>query len=387
MSYDLQVWATSSTDLPNALPEPQQWRAEGNLWIRGGRGWQVVVGPQHRVELEDIPQDVHAALPGVQHMIEVSVEPTTAPKSAYSLVRRTTRLLASAAHGAVLDQQTQTVSTPSGVHRYVRSESSEVVNALELSWFAMNEAIRSREWFDQFVGVLERNLAEALPVRYGQYEPPAYRLRECGRDHLVDFLAKEHADPTLASVVWYPKRPVLHVHLAIGAGPSLQGWRAHRITMDVEAGVLHQPGWATILQHLWRQIAHLSHAFYADVRILKNQRPGGSTVDQLREADQHPVCSWFWAGIPRDGGVAVALGEPYRSLWSNFEAAGQPDGDLVILSGQDWTRHENVFDRIGGVPEGLAMQSQAYITQGWGPNSHRVYPRLWPFGPTHSHRS
>lgn len=384
VSYDLQVWATSQVELPIALPEPELWREEGGVWVRGKHAWQVVVGPQHRVDLEDIPFDVHAALPGVGYMIEVSLEPTAATQSAYSLLRRTAKMLASAAHGAVLDQQTATVTTPSGVQRYVRPEPSETVDVLELSWFAMNDITGSRPWFDALVRLFERNLPEALPVRYGQYEPPAHRLRECGRDHLVDFLVEEHRNGGM--VVWHPKRPILHLHLSLGSGASWQGWRAQRITMDVEAAVLKQPGWATTLQHLWRRVAHLCQVYYADVRILRNQRVGGSTVDQLREADHHPVCSWWWAGIPRNGGVAVALGEPYRSLWPEFVSAAEPDRELSVLSGIDWREDENVFDRIGGVPEALVTQSPAYLTRGWGPNLDRVYPPVWPFGPTHSRR-
>ena len=384
MSYDLQVWATSQVEIPITLPEPELWREEGDVWVRGKGTWQVVVGPQHRVDLEDIPSDVLAALPGIRHMIEVSLEPIAAPRSAYSLVRRTAKLLASAAHGAVLDQQTATVTTPSGVHRYVRSEPSKVVDVLELSWFAMNSTIRSRPWFDALVRLFERNLPEALPVRYGRYEPPSHRLRECGRDHLVDFLIDEHRDGGI--VVWYPARPILHLHLSLGSGASCQGWRAQRITMDVEAAVLKQPGWATTLQRLWRQVAHLCQIYYADVRIMRNQRVGGSTLHELREADRHPVCSWWWAGIPADGGVAVALGEPYRSLWPEFVAAGDPDGELSVLSGVGWLECENVFDRVGGVPDALAAQSPAYLKDGWGPNLDRVYPRVWPFGATHSRR-
>ena len=142
------------------------------------------------------------------------------------------------------------------------------------------------------------------------------------------------------------------------------------------------------LQRLWRQVARLSRCYYADVRVLQNQRVGGSSLDELRAADQHPVCSWWWAGVPRDGGVAVALGEPYRSLWPEFVEASERDGDLCVLSGTDWLRRQDVFERIGGVPDGLATQSPAYLTatNTWGPNPDRVYPHVWPFGPTHSQR-
>lgn len=331
---------------------------------------------------------MNAALVGVEHMTELSLEPTAAPRTAYSLLRRAAEALASSAHGAIVDVQTDTIATPSGVRRFVRSAADEVVDALELSWFSTYEAMRSRNWLDEFVRLLERELPEALPVRYGQYEPPPYRLRELGRDHLIDFLEQEYVDPSrLGFAIWYPQRPVLDVSLSLGAGPSRHGWRSHRVTIGVEAALLRQPGWATALQRIWRNIARLTRAFYADVRTLRNQRPGGGTYGQMLAADHHPVCSCFWAGIPTDGGNAVALGEPYLSLWPEFEAAGERDRDVVFLSQSAWTTQQNVSDLVGGVPEGLAMQSSGYAPEGLGPNFNRVYPPIWPFGNTHSERS
>jgi len=358
------------------------------LFVWSGRGWQLVIGPRHRVESEDIPEGVNTVLVGVEHMTELSLEPTAAPRTAYALLRRTAKALASSAHGAIVDCQTDTIATPTGVRRFVRSAADGVLDALELSWFSTYEAMRSPNWLDEFVRLLERELPEALPVRYGLYEPPPYRLRELGREHLVNFLAQECANPSkLGFAVWYPQRPVLHVHLLLGAGPSRHGWRSHRITIGVEAALLGQPGWATALQRIWRNIAHLTRTFYADVRTLRNQRPGGSNYRQELAADHHPVCSWFWAGIPRDGGIAVALGEPYLALWPEFEAAGERDRDIVFVAQSDWTTQQNVFDGVGGVPEGLAMQASGYAPGSFGPNPNPVYPPIWPFGNTHSERS
>ena len=74
-----------------------------------------MIGPRHRVESEDIPEGVNTALVGVEHMTELSLEPTAAPRTAYALLRRTAKALASSAHGVVLDLQTDTTATPTGV--------------------------------------------------------------------------------------------------------------------------------------------------------------------------------------------------------------------------------------------------------------------------------
>ena len=384
MSYDLQVWSASAVNPAKALPNATKWRIVGDVSVWGGRGWQVVVGPLHRVDPDDVPGDVQAALPGVQHMTELNLEPIAAPSSAYALLHRTAKALASVSHGVVLDLQTETLATPAGVRRFAPTARNRVIDALELSWFSVSDVVRSREWLEQFIGYLERRLPEALPVRYGPYEPPSHRLRETGRAHLVDFLAEEHLDGSKpGSIVWCPQRPVLGVDLSLRAGPSRHGWRAHRVTLDVEAAVLQQPGWSTALQQVWRDMAHLARAFYSDVRTLRNQRLNGATVEEWLSADRHPVCAAFWAGVPADGGHAVSLGQPYLREWPAFEDAGEGEDDIVFLMESDWTKQGNVFERIGGVPEKLAAQSSGYAPASLGPNVDRVYPEAWPFGRTH----
>jgi hypothetical protein len=101
MSYDLQVWSTLAIDLRRALPDGDSWRAENDVFVCSGRGWQIVVGPQHRVEFEDVPYQIHATLPGVQHMTELNLEPISAPRSAHTLLRRVAKALASSGYGAV----------------------------------------------------------------------------------------------------------------------------------------------------------------------------------------------------------------------------------------------------------------------------------------------
>ena len=59
VSYDLQVWSTRSIDRPAALPDAARWGSNDGGCTWSGRGWQIVVGPQHRVEFEDVPEEVH----------------------------------------------------------------------------------------------------------------------------------------------------------------------------------------------------------------------------------------------------------------------------------------------------------------------------------------
>jgi hypothetical protein len=311
-------------------------------------------------------------------MVELNLEPAAAPQSARALLKRVAKALAFAGHGIVVDPQTDTLTTPTGVRRYVAPPRSATVTALELSWFSVDARFASREGLDRVVACFERNVHEALPVRYGEYEPPSFRYSETGREHLVDFLANEYLKPrSLGLAVWYPKRPVLDVGLSIGVGKTPAGWRCHRLTLTIDASVLEQAGWQTALHGLWRRLTETVHAFYADVRILRRHRVGSATIDEFLDAERHPVCGPFWAGIPREGACAVALGEPYLSLWPEFAAVAEHEGDVGFLSHPSWMDQESVLARSGPVPERLAQQSPGY--DGLGPNGSRVYPSEWPF--------
>jgi hypothetical protein len=74
---------------------------------------------------------------------------------------------------------------------------------------------------------------------------------------------------------------------------------------------------------------------------------------------------------------AIALGEPYLSLWPEFDTVAEREGDIGFLSQQSWTDQENVFVRSGPVPERLAQQSPGYDDLG-NPNRSPVYPSEWP---------
>ena len=378
LSYDLQVWSTQPPDLPSGLPDAALWEEQGGVWIQAQSNWQVVVGPVHRVEPEDLPEPVRVLLPGIGHMVELNLEPTIAPQSARALLKRAAKALATVGHGVVVDLQADTLTTPAGVRRFVAPPRGASLTALELSWFSVDARFASRDGLDGIVECFERTVHEALPVRYGQFEPPSFRYSETGRQHLIGFLAEEFLKPgSLGFVVWYAKRPVLNVGLSVGVGKSPAGWRCHRLALTLEASVLEQGGWSNALQQLWRRMAQTVHAFYADVRILRRYRAGGGTVGELLDAERHPVCGPFWTGIPGDGACAVALGQPYLSRWPEFDAVAEHEGGIGFLSQPSWVDQESVFARVGRVPERLAQQSPGY--DGLGPNRNPTYPSEWPF--------
>jgi hypothetical protein len=374
VSYDLKVWSTEVGKVPDALPEPEKWALCKGLWTRQGKGWQISIGPCSQVLPEDIPAEIDELLPGIAFVTEISLAPITAGASARALLTRVATSLAKSAHGVVLDPQADSITTAKGVSRLKPLGSGESASVLALSWWFTSAPLIDRD-VTLLVSALEASLPEALPRRYGLYEPPQHQYAITGRDHFISFFRDDFRPPAI--VVWYPHAPIAHVGLSIPpkVGGSPLGFRCGRLTIEVDAGVLTQPGWAAGIQRAWRRISLAVRPFYGDVRTLRGFRRSRGRYWSGRQTEHHPVCSWWWAGVPTAPAHAIVLGDPYRSLWTRFCADGYAESDLCFASTDDWRLDVSPVNGIGSPPEDIAQ----IAPEAGFPNDERCYPRTWPF--------
>ena len=374
MSYDLKVWSTDAANVVDALPEPEKWVLSDRFWTRQGNGWQVSIGQSDQVLPEDIPPEVDELLPGIAFLTELNLSPATAAASARALVTRVATSFAKSAHGVVVDPQTDTIITAKGVSRLESLGSSESASVLALSWWFTSAPLVDRD-VSLLVSALEASLPEALPGRYGLYEPPQHQYPITGRDHFISFF-RDDCGP-LGMVVWYPHAPVAHVSLSIPpkVGGSPIGFRCGRLTIEVDADALAQPGWAAGIQRAWRRISLAVRPFYGDVRTLRGFRRSRGRYWSGRHTEHHPVCSWWWAGVPTGPVQAIVLGDPYRSLWPKFRTDGYEEGALCFASTSDWRLGANAVEGIGQPPEDIAQVAPEFGS----PDRDRRYPRTWPF--------
>ncbi len=372
MSYDLQVWSVEPVALPQALPEPTKWRAAGAAWTRAGRAWQIEVCGSSRALPEDLPAGVDAALPGIAHLAELGLEPSGAPESAYGLLLRTASALAKQAHGVVLDPQEGTLTTPRGVRRVQPLQAEESVTLLALSWwFARGPLVEAEA--GELLETLEAVLPEALPRRYGRYVPLEYVAEETGREHLLAFIRANVRDSILLS----PHPPVASTHLAIPerVGGTRIGFKCGFLELEIDAQALQQPGWKPALQRCWRRVSEVVRPFYGDVRTLRGHTRERGTYLSPPGADHHPVCSWWWAGIPHGPVHAAVLGAPYLELWPAFVGRAERAGELAFLGTEDWEAPGDALVRARPVPPGIAQPAP----EGTHVDVARAYPAVWPF--------
>src|SRR5262245_23464200 len=212
MSFDLQLWSIQPVGLHHDLPDAEAWHALDNGWSWEGHDWQIAAGHSNRVAPEDIPDEVAKLLPGISFLTEISLSPITAGANARRLIDRIAMKLAKKAHGVIFDPQTDRVTTARGVTRLTSLGSRESASVIALSWWFVSGPLIERN-VSGLLSALESCLPEALPKRYGSYEPPQHVFDEMGRDHFVSFF--RNTGDGLGSVVWYPYPPVADVSVSI----------------------------------------------------------------------------------------------------------------------------------------------------------------------------
>ncbi|HEX6802933.1 MAG TPA: hypothetical protein VF133_04570 [Terriglobales bacterium] len=268
--------------------------------------------------------------------------------------------------------------------------SKETFDVVSLSWWFLDSPIEVQEGRDRLINLLERIFPEVLPKRYGSHEPPQLVYAQTGREHFLSFL-----DENLHDIkVWYPHRPVVSVHLNFPKpiGAHKLGFRTNCFSIEVEKRALTEPGWATTIRHLWREVSLLINPIYGDVRVLGNYRWMGATVSA---GEQHPIKAWWWAGIPQALGNAVVLGNVYQKLWPEFASASTLVRGLAFASLDDWTTRGDLAEKVGEPPQDQVqlpdrfsgiMNADTYreylaeLRRVGAHNLRRKYPTGWPFG-------
>lgn len=373
MSYDLVIWCVKPADPARAGT------------VAKGKGWVVNVAVSACMA-EDVPDEVIERLPGIQVRVDLSLEPIDAPKAGRTAVWKIAREIARSSLGVIEDPQEDSVELPSGVKRYtpIKHEPNARVSSLEMSWWFDHHNLLETAAIERFVDALQRWLPEAIPRRYGTYEPPEHDYAATGRAHFVAFLAENRMN----SVVWYASRPVLYVSTSVG---DKTGWVMHwqqrkfrcsRISIQLVGMALDQSGWQEGLRRAWRHLSRELRPFYGDVRTTGGHIARGRTLCADSETELHPVRSWWWRGLPALLGHAAVIGEPYLAAWPELGEHTTIEDGLAFVSTPDWRTADDAAALVGGVPERLTMPVAPGIPTLFSMASDEFatrYPAVFPF--------
>ncbi|MDQ0245133.1 hypothetical protein J2S09_002709 [Bacillus fengqiuensis] len=348
MSYDISIWSVNKTSFENEIFNQESIKQQNQGIIFEGPNWQITIGNPQEVMEEDIPEEVVGQLPGIKYFTEIILEPLGAPKRAFQILKKISKILAQSSHGIIFDER-GTISSPTSVKRLETIKVKDDPDCLQMTWWFMKDHTFIKDGFKAFLEFIESTLPEALPRRYGIYEPPQFKLAEKGKEHFIQFLS-EHIHEV---IVWYPSKPFTYITIRIPPkiGATREGFRASYITMEFLEEVMNQPGWPTELKRFWLKASDQLQPFYGEMRKAK-----------------FSIGDMWWKGFPKKLGNAAIIGKPYIDLWPEFiKEAKQTDSGLFYIENikKDYLDLHSI---ISEVPEDLVQ-----------PKTKKKHSRNWPF--------
>ncbi len=267
----------------------------------------TVDGP-FRVEAEDVPHDVMAAVLGVSHVYYVMVEGSA--EAGRPFARRFARRLAQEFGGAVLDRQADEVWTRGATRQVAEPSRVERADVVELNWYVSSVSLVA-DVGAEYVRLCRQLLPEALPRRYGEFEPLQHKLADTGD---VGFASAWRAAG--AMLFFSASPPCLGGALYAGARESTPH-AVWKMSLEVHRRPLAEILWRDAFRRLFIALAENLHAFFASAEVTRGHIWNGRSMwsDGNSEWAVSPLRHDGWKGLP-----------PYPVWWSWY---GQPYLDLV----------------------------------------------------------
>lgn len=330
MSYDVTIAAHQK---PRA-ETVEAWASEQGLEVvaaedghsftvqrpgKGDAGFVCEVWGPDPAESEDFEEELAAACLSPRWMLQVST-PYSVPKKNFALARSLSRYLAEHSEGAAFDPQEDRLLWPRGKPR--RTPSSRAgereTSMLTLEWF-----VAPSRWVaavEQIVPLLARRCPEALPRRYGAWEPPPHRFDRADAAAFVEFVARSEDGDGF----WYASRPsfggsFLAPHADTHASGENERFRIGRIEVSFDGGLIRSDErWRDAVVDLFVRGAEVFGAFFAAGQVepgwivSRNNRPFAQAASV--QESEHFLRGMLWQGLPPVPVWLTWYGDPYRKL-------------------------------------------------------------------------
>lgn len=372
MSYDLKIYTVKKQNYKDLLGKFNILINNEGLIIPLKKS-QILVSNEIGIDDEDIPAQISRQLPGIQYLIECNLEPFTDNKKSISELLKVAKQIAQNGHGVIENPQTDEIILPSGIKRVLEIEKTERFSIIELAWWFNKNILTEHKNLNILLHEIQRIIPEALPQRYGVYEPPKERFTSI--DEFASFLAENMND----SIVWYPTKPVVNVNLSIPPeiGPTSMGYRFGHFSVEIDSAVLLMPGWRTSINRLFKNISQILNPFYGDIHIFNHFIRSRNRAWIDGQTESHPIVSWWWNGVPRKYGLGLVFGSPLLDYVKIEREHLLLDNGCKLLFKTD-NDDEEIYQGIE-IPDEIyqpEVKEKADIKV-YGFNGR--YPKIWPF--------
>jgi hypothetical protein len=296
----------------------------------------VTVDGPVAAEADDLPAALAAAVLSPRWLTTLSVPVETSARRREA-VRTLGRRLARDYDGAAFDPQEDAVIWPRGRPRRARAITAERTSLVRLGWYV--EAARWPAAPAALLAAIARRCREALPTRYGDFEPLQNRFDPAAPQAFLAFAAEQ-------SAFWFASRPFFGGH----AHPP------DRLGVDLDWRVLDSdPAWRETVVDLFAAVAEGAGAFYAEGwvepgwNVASNNR---LSIAAGRETRGPAHGRDGWQGLPAEPAWLSWFGGDYREPVAAALADATPArrGLRRALTPTVDARPEGVFVRLGEAP-------------------------------------
>ena len=323
MSYDLNIWSCRKVEFE---------QKEINIGE-----YTLTIENSVTVENEDIPIDVMLSLAEIKYLTKIYLQPYTTDKIITDKAIKYAKKLAKEFDGVVENPQ---LDNEVFLARKRFTRATKDADYVSISWYIdCNKSLNV--YLADFINLLEKYLPQALPRRYGGYEPPEFKYSEMGKEHLINFLNEEH------NPVIYCMKPITYIYISDAYIDNqkfeIKDYRCNKIEIEMLKEVYLESNWQFAVKRLFRESAKLLKPFYAEI------------IDEKESM----ICSWWWKGIPAKRGNSIIIGEPYSSLIRELPSENEIELGLYYF--------ENDINKIK-IPRNLISNKKIFVI-----NNKNVY--------------
>ncbi len=374
MSYDIDIWSCLPIDSAKIVIADLGFnKTNDNIYILSGGNWQISLH-QSFAQPEDIPDAIMAYQPGIAWFTSLILEPISAPASAYAKLRQVVKVIVRATTGIAEDKQLSTYIVPPGHVRFrpPKRQPRERFDVLQLSWWWNHDRFQSDTEVEALLQLLNRQIPEALPYRYGLYEPPGFMTAKTGISGLAELMVRDNL------VVCYTKKPVCGLSVGFHKAGMAQGfgeqlYRSSYMNLEFDSAVLDMPEWNSQIRLTWAMLCEFIDPYFSDVRILRNMIASGATYAVDGKSEKHPIRAGWWTGVPDLNCIAMAFGGKLVDSWPKDSVWGKKSGSRIFLETQTWARNSSLAKNGIRIPSPVKHFS---IQEGTTVNKPKIGQRL-----------
>lgn len=298
VSYDLTVFASTVLDLEGvarlvdatATLQAETSRPAALTVVRGARrAYCFTVDAPAELDPVDVPPEVTAVTMGVTARYEIRVEGSD--EAAVPFARRFGKKLATATAGALHDHQTDEVTTRAGLRKVARPTGTNRIDVVELRWYVVTPV--TSDIAEVWLACARAFLPEALPRRFGTYEPFPHELVN------VDGVEAFRLETRQRHGVYFSTQfPVISGGISAGAETDGEpGFGSLHLTLARDA--LFDERWRQSLERFFVAVAERTGSFFSVAQVARNTGWSGRSLwYDGREEEVHHLVHRAWMGLP-----------------------------------------------------------------------------------------